>query len=137
VEVRACRESRIPFNRYWPGRQRSLDQTERASYLAFEAEGTVSCSVKAKWACEKAVIRPLSAGIRPVVTNGVFRDIAVYAEHGVPNPGIDVTAHVKTENGANPFENIVFERFSINGKIVGWSEFSFKTNAPVRLRDEK
>lgn len=37
----------------------------------------------------------------------------------------------------NPFENIVFERFSINGKIVDWSEFSFKTNAPVRLRDEK
>lgn len=450
VEVRACRESRIPFNRYWPGRQRPLDQTERASYLAFEAEGAVSCSVKAKWACEKAVIRPLSAGIRPVVTNGVvsftlpkpgyyvletkgqnkalhifmepprrfperteatihfgpgmhiagfvrlkshdrvyidrdaivfgcflgenvedvkvfghgvidgricervfeggysplqmsclrfhgsrnisidgpilmdapcwalacfgcedvdirhvkivgqwryntdgidicnssrvavrdsfirsfddaivikgvpplrhlpvedilvercvawcawgktlepgietwaprfrnvrfsdcdlirnahsainvsaggtavmenfvfedirvemqtdnlppvmqrsddhkydgkggghfpllirvdnthygkdkvepwgrvknctFRDIAVYAEHGVPNPGIDVTAHVKTENGANPFGNIVFERFSINGKIVDWSEFSFKTNAPVRLRDEK
>ena len=71
------------------------------------------------------------------VKNCTFRDIAVYAEHGVPNPGIDVTAHVKTENGANPFENIVFERFSINGKIVDWSEFSFKTNAPVRLRDEK
>lgn len=71
AEVRACRESRIPFNRYWPGRQRSIDQTERASYLAFEADGAVACSVKAQWTVGKAVVRPLSAGIKPVVTNGV------------------------------------------------------------------
>ncbi len=72
VEVRACRESRIPFNRYWPGRQRPLDQTERASYLAFEAEGAVACSVKPKWDCVKAVVRPLAAGVKPVVANGVL-----------------------------------------------------------------
>ena len=69
--------------------------------------------------------------------NGVFRDIAVYVEPGVPKPGIEVSAHKKSQTDENPFENIVFERFSINGKIVDWSEFSFKTNAPVRLRDEK
>ncbi len=69
VEVRACRESRIPFNRYWPGRQRPLDQAERASYLAFEAEGAVACTVKPKWKCPKAVARPLSAGVKPVVAD--------------------------------------------------------------------
>ena len=69
VEVRACRESRIPFNRYWPGRQRPLDQTERASYLAFEAEGAVACTVKPKWKCTKAVVRPLSAGVKPVLAD--------------------------------------------------------------------
>ena len=68
VEVRACRESRIPFNRYWPGRQRPLDQTERASYLAFEAEGAVMCRVKPKWKCPKAVVRPLSVGVKPAVS---------------------------------------------------------------------
>lgn len=69
VEVRACRESRIPFNRYWPGRQRPLDQTERASYLAFEAEGAVVCTVKPKRKSTKAVVRPFSAGVRPVLAD--------------------------------------------------------------------
>ena len=69
VEVRACRESRIPFNRYWPGRQRPLDQTERASYLAFEAEGAAACTVKPKWDCSKAVVRPLSVGVKPVLAD--------------------------------------------------------------------
>ena len=70
VEVRACRESRIPFNRYWPGRQRPLDQTERASYLAFEAEGAVACRVVPKIPFKKVVVRPLSAGVKPVVADG-------------------------------------------------------------------
>ena len=70
AEVRACRESRIPFNRYWPGRQRPLDQTERASYIAFEAEGPVACVVRPKWDCARAVVRPLSAGVKPVLADG-------------------------------------------------------------------
>lgn len=69
AEVRACRESRIPFNRYWPGRQRPLDQTERASYIAFEAEGAVACTVKPKWKCPKVVVRPLSACVKPVLAD--------------------------------------------------------------------
>ena len=69
VEVRACRESRIPFNRYWPGHQRPLDQTERASYLAFESEGAVACTVKPKWNTSKAVLRPLSAGVKPLLAD--------------------------------------------------------------------
>ena len=81
VEVRACRESRIPFNRYWPGRQRPLDQTERASYLAFEAEGAVVCTVKPKWRCRKAVVRPLSAGVKPAMAD----DGAI--SFALPKPG--------------------------------------------------
>ena len=70
AEVRACRESRVPFNRNWPGRQRPLDQTERASYLAFEADGPISCRVVPKHPFAKAVVRPLSAGVVPSVSNG-------------------------------------------------------------------
>lgn len=81
AEVRACRESRIPFNRYWPGRQRPLDQTERASYLAFEAEGAVACTVKPKWRCRKAVVRPLSVGVKPAMAD----DGAI--SFALPKPG--------------------------------------------------
>ena len=81
AEVRACRESRIPFNRYWPGRQRPLDQTERASYLAFEAEGAVACTVKPKWKCPKVVVRPLSAGVKPALADDGTISFTL------PNPG--------------------------------------------------
>ena len=80
VEVRACRESRIPFNRIWPGRQRPLDQTERASYLAFEAEGPVSCRVVPKHSFAKAVVRPLSKGLKPTVVDGSI-------SFTIPKPG--------------------------------------------------
>ena len=80
VEVRACRESRIPFNRVWPGRQRPLDQTERASYLAFEAEGPVSCRVVPKHSFAKAVVRPLSKGLKPTVVDGSI-------SFTIPKPG--------------------------------------------------
>lgn len=70
VEVRACRESRVPFNRPWPGRQRATDQSERASYLAVEANGKIACKVTPKHGFTKAVVRPLSRGIRPVTANG-------------------------------------------------------------------
>ena len=72
AEVRACRESRIPFNRSWPGRQRPIDQTERASYLAFEAEGGVAVRVVPKVPFKKAVVRPLSSGVKPDVADGAI-----------------------------------------------------------------
>ena len=70
AEVRASRESRCPFNRIWPGRQRPLDQTERASYLAFEGTGAVAVTVRPKRRFGNAVVRPLSAGVKPIVGDG-------------------------------------------------------------------
>ena len=70
AEVRACRESRMPFNRIWPGRQRPLDQTERASYIACEADGPIACSVAPKWPFRRAVVRPLSKDVATSVADG-------------------------------------------------------------------
>lgn len=71
AEVRWSRESRIPFNRSWPGYQRSIDQTELASYVAFEGGGTVDVRVRPQRAFTNVVVRPLSTGVRPTVEGGV------------------------------------------------------------------
>ena len=72
VEVRACRESRIPFNRYWPGRQRPLDQTERAAYIACETDGPIACLVTPAHPFRRTVVRPLSKGVSTSVADGVI-----------------------------------------------------------------
>ena len=80
VEVRACRESRVPFNRPWPGRQRPLNQTERASYIACEAAGPFTVEVEPKRPFARAVVRPLSAGIATQVAHRAV-------SFSVPGPG--------------------------------------------------
>ena len=96
VEVRACRESRIPFNRPWPGRQRPLDQTERASYLAFEGDGAVAVTVKPKRGFTSAVVRPLSAGVKPTIRDGVI-------SFTLPKPGFYVCEVDGTEKALQLF----------------------------------
>jgi len=96
VEVRACRESRLPFNRPWPGRQRPLDQTERASYLAFEGKGAVTVTVKPKRPFAAAVVRPLSAGVRTAVKDGVI-------SFTLPKPGYYVCEVDGTEKALQLF----------------------------------
>ncbi len=63
------RVSAIPFNRDWPGKQRSIEQTELASVLSFAADEDVTLKVKATKTFEKAVVRPLSEKITPVVSD--------------------------------------------------------------------
>lgn len=96
VEVRACRESRIPFNRYWPGRQRPLEQTERASYIAFEGEGSVAVTVKPKRAFTNVVVRPLSADVKAVVKDDVI-------SFALPKPGYYVCEVDGTEKALQLF----------------------------------
>jgi len=68
------RVSAMPFNRLWPGNQRPLEQTEEASYVYISTDEevldfTVSTSVDFR----EVVIRPLSAGVTPSVSDGVIR----------------------------------------------------------------
>ena len=63
-----ARVSAVPFNRRWPGHQRSIDQTELINFLSLETDEALTFEIKPKKAFEKVVIRPVSLGITPEIT---------------------------------------------------------------------
>lgn len=71
VQVLPARVSAMPFNIWWPGHQRPLEQTETAGFISFEADGEISVSVTPLCQTlngnDDIRIRPLSKGIRPSV----------------------------------------------------------------------
>ena len=65
-----CRVSAIPFNRMWPGYQRSLDQTELAGFATWETDAPeTEIIVKTTRELQGAsiIVRPLSLNIQPKV----------------------------------------------------------------------
>ena len=73
VAVRPMRVSAMPFNQLPQGYQRPFDQTESAGFATVEADGPVTFCVTAERAPERAVVRPLSAGVRPAVDGREIR----------------------------------------------------------------
>lgn len=73
LKVERCRVSAVPFNRVWPGCQRSMDQTRLSSFVGFdvpEGGGTLDVDFGAN-APESARIRPFSHA-QPVRRGGVW-----------------------------------------------------------------
>lgn len=64
-DVRRCDVSAMPFNREFPGHQRSKDQTEQAAYLNVFGDEPITLTVTCKNPFEKVVCRPLSKGVLP------------------------------------------------------------------------
>lgn len=62
--------SAVPFNRRWPGHQRSFDQAEPVAYASFAMDEPVHITVKPQKKFENVVIRPLSKGVVPEVNDG-------------------------------------------------------------------
>ena len=71
-QIRLCRESALPFNRIWPGYQRSTDQTEIAGFVSFTADKAVKVCIENMKATGSApvTIRPLSRKVSPSVNGG-------------------------------------------------------------------
>lgn len=62
-----ARVSAYPFNRRWPGHQRSMDQTELINFLSLETDESLSFEITPPEKCENVVIRPKSLGIEPQI----------------------------------------------------------------------
>ena len=67
LPVLTARVSAVPFNTWWPGHQRPLDQTEIASFAAFSmTEGApVTLTVRSFRRIDSLEVRPASCGVKP------------------------------------------------------------------------
>ena len=70
VTLDSARVSAFPFNRRWPGHQRSLDQTELVNFLSLETDEPLFFEITPTVPFEKVEIRPRSLGITPEVKDG-------------------------------------------------------------------
>ena len=109
--VRPIRLSAMPFNQWAPGYQRPVDQTEIGGMMNFETEGACELRVKAAREFRTARVRPLSAGVTPVVADGEIC-------FTLPGPGYYVLEldgyHRPLEIFANPRRDFTEERRNAN-----------------------
>ncbi len=68
IDLNTARVSAHPFNRRWPGHQRQKNQSELVNFASFETDESVEFEIVPRERFEKVVIRPLSLGIEPVIT---------------------------------------------------------------------
>ncbi|MBR3932875.1 MAG: hypothetical protein IKJ68_03065 [Clostridia bacterium] len=69
VVTDTARVSAMPFNRRWPGHQRSVDQTELVNFVSLETDESVEFEVTLPEKSDNVVVRPLSLGIKPEFKN--------------------------------------------------------------------
>lgn len=73
AELNTARVSAVPFNRRWPGHQRTKDQTELVNFLSMSFDEPVTFEITPKEPFENVIIRPLSLGVQPEIADGVIR----------------------------------------------------------------
>lgn len=71
LPVSRCYVSAYPYNRRWPGHQRTTDQRELAYFARLAADGPVAFCYTPKRPFSVCTIRPLSARVVPTVKDGV------------------------------------------------------------------
>lgn len=110
----AARVSAMPFNRYWPGRQRPIEQTEQASFLTFTMDEPVRLELTASKEFHEAVIRPKSRGILPEIDGKTLRfTIEQCGQYTVELDGVHHALHIfanpEKDFGVSPDqENVVY-----------------------------
>lgn len=72
LPVSRCHVSSYPYNRRWPGHQRTTDQREIAYFARLEADGPVAFRYEPGRAFSDCRIRPTSAGVMPETNGGTI-----------------------------------------------------------------
>jgi len=72
LPVSLCYVSAYPYNRRWPGHQRTKDQREEAYFARLAGTGPIVFQYKPARPFSACVIRPLSAKVTPEVKDGVI-----------------------------------------------------------------
>ena len=70
IPVYLARISKYPFNVWWQGHQRSVDQSEACSYVNLVGDEEVTLTVEAKKAHSRVMVKPYSRGIEAVEEDG-------------------------------------------------------------------
>ncbi len=72
IPVYTCRISKYPFNTWWPGHQRPVEQSEVVSYVNLVADEAVTLEVEplTKPVNGKIMIKPYSKGVKPRAVGG-------------------------------------------------------------------
>ena len=71
IPVYTCRISRYPFNSWWPGYERPIDQTEVVSYVNLVGDEAVTLEIEAKKAHRRILVKPYSKGL--IAQHGILR----------------------------------------------------------------
>src|ERR1035441_4887633 len=72
LPVSLCYVSACPFNRRWPGHQRTTDQREVAYFARLAAEWPITFRYTPAHPFSVCTVRPLSAKVTPKVENGTI-----------------------------------------------------------------
>jgi hypothetical protein len=70
LPVSLCHVSAYPYNRRWPGHQRTTDQREVAYFARLAGEGPITFRYTPARAFSVCTVRPLSAKVTPTVKDG-------------------------------------------------------------------
>ncbi|MBO5295393.1 MAG: hypothetical protein J6B71_09155 [Clostridia bacterium] len=68
VPLNSARVSAVPFNRYWPGHQRQIEQTELINFLSFSLDAPVTLEIVPHKPFERVELRPASAELGYEIT---------------------------------------------------------------------
>lgn len=72
IPVYSCRISKYPFNVWWQGRQRPVEQSELCSYVNLVGDEEITLSIKAKKPHSRVMVKPYSKGIIAREEDGVI-----------------------------------------------------------------